>query len=444
MARPVLPDLGAEWVRRASRRGLGVVRAIELDGPFDAVGTRRGRRILAMWSPPQGRCDTIPGLSQTGGTGSSVRAVLAVDDRKSADGVRSATLTKDQDRQQFIFTRPDGPLSPEAGADPFVLSAALPAMQGGYDLHVEGQVSEVLLRNLADWQAAWVCWRRDRYRMAEITADEVRMEHPDPFGPAVSAFSGGIDSTFTAYQHTFRATRAALPLQAALLVHGADIPTDDVATFGRVRDRAEQMLAGTGIEVLTVTTNFRDTFADWEHGHGAAIAACLALFQNTYSHGLIGSTEHVGNLVLPWGSNPVTDHLMSTGRMAFRHDGGGHSRTERVAAIAGWTQAVDLLRVCWEGDQLDRNCGRCNKCVRTILSFRAAGAPLPACFEADVTDSQIRALRFSPIQQAEASSILDYAAARSLAEPWVRALRSAVRRTVWRDRVSTIRGSLRG
>jgi hypothetical protein len=53
--------------------------------------------------------------------------------------------------------------------------------------------------------------------------------------------------------------------------------------------------------------------------------------------------------------------------------GGGTTRTEKVRTIGGLRSVRENLRVCWQGDQLGRNCGRCEKCVRTKVNFLAAG-----------------------------------------------------------------------
>ncbi len=39
-----------------------------------------------------------------------------------------------------------------------------------------------------------------------------------------------------------------------------------------------------------------------------------------------------------------------------------------------------------------RNCGQCEKCMRTVLSFRLIPMDLPACFAQDVTDEQVASL----------------------------------------------------
>jgi len=84
-------------------------------------------------------------------------------------------------------------------ADPFVIGMIFPAMQIGKPVLVEGPVSPSLLFNLEEFMTMWAVWKPDRYRAVDITA-EVEKEPPGQpeKGLAVMAFSGGIDSCFTA------------------------------------------------------------------------------------------------------------------------------------------------------------------------------------------------------------------------------------------------------
>ncbi len=111
--------------------------------------------------------------------------------------------------------------------------------------------------------------------------------------------------------------------------------------------------------------------------------------QGGYSEGLIPSSLPYHALVLPWGSNPLTDPLLSIRTFAIVHDGAAFTRAEKVKQIAHWRQALQNLRVCWEGDRKDGNCGHCEKCIQTILNFRAVGLGLPPCFDQDVADEEI-------------------------------------------------------
>jgi hypothetical protein len=108
---------------------------------------------------------------------------------------------------------------------------------------------------------------------------------------------------------------------------------------------------------------------------------------------------------------------------------------QKVQEIANWQAAMTNLRVCWEGNQYDKNCGRCEKCIRTILNFRVLGLGLPACFEQDVTDEQILGMKkLKKAQLIELYPILEAAKARGITEPWVKSLDqfiAANHRQVW-------------
>ena len=314
--------------------------------------------------------------------------------------------------------------------DPFLLAILFTAMRSSTDVFVHGQVSQSLLRNLEEFQAAWNCWRPDKYTRIEIMAeDEQEKEKINNSNAAVLAFSGGVDSCFSAWRHhTGSCGRLRQNLQAAMLVHGFDIPIDEKDTFNRTAQNAGKMLKSLGIELITVATNFRELGDNWEDAHGAAIASSLMLLQNGYSAGLIASTEPYNNLVLPWGSNPVTDKLMSSDGFQIIHDGAAFTRSDKVREISNWPEALQYLRVCWEGEQKDRNCSRCEKCIRTILNFRTLGLGLPDCFEQDVSDKQILGLKgLNPVQIAYLEEILSVAKASSIRQSWVQSLEKCIK-----------------
>jgi hypothetical protein len=181
-------------------------------------------------------------------------------------------------------------------------------------------------------------------------------------------------------------------LDALLLVHGFDIALDRKAEFEGARERAARAGDAAGLELRTVATNLRDLGQDWELAHGLALAAALQLHAPEFGVGLIGSSAPYFRIELPWGSNPVTDPLLSSGTMRIRHDGAALSRTAKARIVATEPELLALLRVCWQGERLSRNCGRCEKCVRTYWALHIAGVRQPACFDRpfDVPPSRVR------------------------------------------------------
>ncbi len=273
-------------------------------------------------------------------------------------------------------------------SDPFVLGMLHRAMLAHQDLVVHGEVSLTLLRNLEEYQRAWALWLPKHYAPIDIIADVEREQTPAPDG-AIFTFSGGMDSAFTAWRHhKAMCGRRTRKLRAGILVHGFDIPLAAADTFANRLAHARAMLSSLDMDVIPIATNLRQWGAEWFAMFGAGSASCLTLLQAGWNTGLISSGPAYNHLLIPNGSNPVTDYLLSTGAFEIVHDGADARRIDKARALAEWMEARQHLRVCWQSD-LYRNCGHCRKCVRTILEFRAVGAGLPECFEQDASDWQI-------------------------------------------------------
>lgn len=314
-------------------------------------------------------------------------------------------------------------------SDPFVLGTLFTAMNRSTDLYVHGEVSPSLLRNLEEFQEVWRCWMPEQYTKIDIVAD-VEREQPKASNPdgAIVAFSGGVDSCFTAWSHHIGSRgRRRCNLQAGVMVHGFDIPIKKNDAFERASERSKKMLTSLGMEFIPIATNFRQLGNIWEDAHGVAIASCLMMLQGGYVAGLIGSGAPYDKLELPWGSNPITDGLMSSNAFQIIPDGGAFTRSEKIREISNWPEALQYLRVCWR-EKKGRNCGLCEKCIRTILSFRVNGLGLPGCFERDINDNQIlRLKKLNTIQIRCLNDILSAAKAASISESWIVALEECIK-----------------
>lgn len=312
--------------------------------------------------------------------------------------------------------------------DGFVAGIIFFTMGAGRTLRIHGNLSSTAYRNLMEFQSAWSAWRPNRYRRVELEPDAV-VAHRAESDRTISAFSGGVDSTFTAVRHKRKFLgRASYPLSAALMVHGFDVPLSREAEFTLLLTRVRPVLESLDLDPKIVRTNLRVAIPQaWEDSHGAQIAACLHLHAHAYANALIGSTNPYTDLVMPWGSNPTTDHLLSGGAMQMIHDGAAYSRTEKVQFLASESTAIGHLKVCWEGTEPDRNCGRCEKCVRTRLNLLAAGLAGNECFDAPLDLADIRRIPIRTTGQLnELISILEFAREHGVAGDWVAPLRRRV------------------
>ena len=98
---------------------------------------------------------------------------------------------------------------------------------------------------------------------------------------------------------------------------------------------------------------------------------------------------------MPWASTPQTDPLLGSTARPLWHDGAAFDKLDKVRAIAGVPSVVADLRVCWQGEDLDRNCGRCFKCVVTQACFWLSGVDDPACFDVRASVDDLAAVRLS-------------------------------------------------
>jgi hypothetical protein len=347
----------------------------------------------------------------------------------------------DRPRRRLWFSArlPEG-WSMSQASDAFVPVPLHQAMRLGVPLDVEGQVSPSLLANLEEYQAVQSRWHPRRFKRVQVVAEHERERTPGADG-ALLAFSGGVDSCFTALRHARgEAGRQTTALRAGVMVRGFDIPLEDPETFDAAFAKAEAILGSLGVPLVRMATNARQVEHAWNDMMAAAIASCLAAVEAPARTGLIPG-EFAYHLVPAWGVHPLTDPLLSSAAFRIVHDGAGFTRMQKVAALAGWPEALRLLRVCWAGAQLDRNCGRCSKCVRTVLAFRAAGLPVPPSFEREPTRRQILALApLDRVEQRTQRALLDTIAEGDVRGPWV----GPARALYYRSRRRALAGQLAG
>lgn len=281
-------------------------------------------------------------------------------------------------------------------ADPFVVALLFEAMAADASLQVSGQVSAGLLWRLNEFMEIWSQLIPSRYSRIQILADEIVTDTLQATGQ-ISTFSGGVDSCFTAFKHAVG--DPLLPkIDVGLMVHGFDIPFDDPSFEGALAS-SRRMLESIGMQTIWMRTNIRVVNRQWwPDVFGSAIAACLHLLTPSYGRAYIPSSFAYSAGALINGSNPLTDPLLSSDVLQIIHDGAIYTRNEKLRAIAHWSEGVNGLRVCWQGELRDRNCCRCEKCIRNMLNFQLEGLLIPAAFGLPLTSEAIKALRLGPTE----------------------------------------------
>jgi hypothetical protein len=269
-----------------------------------------------------------------------------------------------------------------ASADPFLVAVIFAAMKAKADVHMHGTVSPFLIRNLMEYQAYWYAHMPRKYKRVEIQADAEKETDPNPdLDRSICAFSGGIDSCYTVYRHASGICgKLKRNIGAGLFVHGFDIPLDDEPAFIRAFRANEDTLKSLGIPLFSMQTNHRLLFEEWNETHAAGVASSLMFFKRGFSEGMIPGTYSYVDKSPTWGSNPTSDHLMSTRNFSIFHDGAVWNRGSKLIPLKDWQTGYERLRVCYSNDDKDKNCGRCGKCLVTLLLFNVMRLPVPCSF----------------------------------------------------------------
>jgi len=191
-----------------------------------------------------------------------------------------------------------------------------------------------------------------------------RARQSDPANGTVLFFTGGVDSFFSLLCGAVRPSHL-------VFVAGYDVELDDTERLAATRASLEAVAAGVGAAAAVVSTDLRThpTFAAvaWQHTHGAALATIAHLLRPTIGTAVI-SPSWAESRMIPWGSRPDLDPRWRVpGRTELLHGDASGGRFDRVRAIAAHPLVHEHLRVCWQNVAGTLNCGRCEKCVRTMV-----------------------------------------------------------------------------
>jgi hypothetical protein len=293
------------------------------------------------------------------------------------------------------FTLPPG--SPvEARGDPFAAALLAPAAAAAARLRVEGPLSPALAANLRRASEHLAGWDPPsplaRFRSVDLVASRPE-EAPPGLARRGLFFSGGVDSLYG----VVTLSREALP---------PDLIT--IQSFGSARaarevrrirlENARAAAAALGAELVEVETNLKritDPLLGWDLAHGGALAAVGLALGGRYRW--IGvATDDASISGQRAGTVPELIPLWSRRHLAFFPVGSGVRRSDKLAALSANDTARRHLAVCWQSTAGTLNCGRCVKCLRTMLQLEVLGAleafsTLPAEIPLDDLDRLLEA-----------------------------------------------------
>jgi hypothetical protein len=273
-------------------------------------------------------------------------------------------------------------IRPEPNA--FMVGTALAAMWNGETrLEIDGGVDPQLSSRITLAMRLLLHWHKSQLRPVKIVAPAMEHQAPDTSRSTTALLlSGGVDSLAALYRNTSQ-YHLGNPMRVgvAFFVHGLDVGNPNQRDRPDVWESGIQKLSvlchAMGVELVPVRVNLRNLAKHWRFYSEWQFASLLAAIAHTASSRLhrciIASDNMLEYSHAPWGSHPWLNSYFGADFLEITSgEMEQFSRLDKVRFLSRWPEALDALRVCWETGTVPEgylNCGRCGKCVRTMLEL---------------------------------------------------------------------------
>ncbi|MCP4846405.1 MAG: hypothetical protein GY899_00465 [Verrucomicrobiaceae bacterium] len=242
------------------------------------------------------------------------------------------------------------------------------AMSEKYDLHSELPLSPGFIGSANEISRIIDAWHPEASAVG-LSCDQGSL-HQGKSEKAAGVgcfFSGGVDSFYSLMRHKDVITHL-------IFIHGFDVPLHKEKSRKVSLSGVYRVAEALGMEVIEVSTDIRyfgDQLAWWGFYGIPVLVASAHLLSGVLGKIYLPATLDYAQLK-PDVTHPYVDPMWSTNELEIVHDGACADRAQKCEAIAHWDLALEHLRVCWELEG-ELNCGGCEKCIRTQISFDVLG-----------------------------------------------------------------------
>lgn len=328
--------------------------------------------------------------------------------RPRAEATVSWEDCEQPEKKIFIETTVEFAADLAAQPNAFLVGCLIPALHFGEKrIAIEGPVCPGLLEGLETVMALMHLWSDGAYRPLALEPQQItRAPERLPRYRAAMFYSGGIDS-LAALRLNLQNYPPRHPgaIRDCFFIHGFDI--GGVAARGMkypVFDRglaAMKVVTGAaGLNPVPVYTNIRHLCDDrdlWLNKFfGAVLAAVAHAFSPRLDMFYIASSYDLRNLA-PCGSHPLLDPEYASFELRIRHRDAALTRLEKLKIVSDWDPGLQNMRVCLANVEDRLNCGKCEKCVRTMTGLLALNAldKTRAFVENDVTPEMFEGFKIT-------------------------------------------------
>lgn len=260
-------------------------------------------------------------------------------------------------------------------ADPFVAALIIYALFRGLDIKCEDPVSERLLYSLNHTYIPALRFNCREYHSLKIIAEGTgaRQNCRNATGAGISL---GVDSLYTFYTNS----RTEYPVTHGCLINnGFYEGADSREQFSRHGELAFRFCRELGAELVMIDSNihealeqrYLDVFSQWN-------MACVLALQGLFGTYMCASGHRENEFAYNAHHSDFLDILtvecLSTETLRFFHSGGSVRRVDKIKELCSYPPAYRYMHPCYLKPAWEKNCGKCIKDIRDMVTIYALGA----------------------------------------------------------------------
>lgn len=261
-------------------------------------------------------------------------------------------------------------------SDSFVIALLLFAMSKGEDIKTEEPISSRLYSNLVNNLIITLSKTHTEYHKINIFSDVSKDELYNE-GRVGTGISCGVDSLQTIYQYTSNNCPENLKVNTLTMLnmgsHGDFGGEKARELYEKRMKRSEQFAKNNKFDFIMIDSNISEyikmSFVETHTFRNmSAILAIQKLFKVYYYASGIPIWDFEISKKDPAYYDIYTLNMLSNENITFYSTGMSFTRLEKIDQITNYKLSYNTLNVCFNED---KNCGKCEKCVRTLLALEA-------------------------------------------------------------------------
>lgn len=262
-------------------------------------------------------------------------------------------------------------------ADAYIVGILIYAMSKKHKIISEIPISESLYFSLVKYLIPFLTHINNGLFFIEIEAPLFAGKYDSKYvGTGISC---GVDSLSTIVYHGVNELCPNYKIDTLTLLNTGYYGIEDNSSrlYNKYVKQSEDFSLNNGYHFLTVDSNIASlTKYKFLTAHTFLTCSCILLFQKYFKRYYYASGYSVYNFEANFDDSAYYDIFLlkciSTNNIEFISSCTTMKRIEKISMLIQKPQICDSLYVCTSGNP-PYNCGKCEKCVRTLLAFDSLG-----------------------------------------------------------------------